>query len=731
MRQLKDNTEAECGKVALLFGLAAQNSNDPGFNAAVARRYNVMPELVAALPEEYRQRLAAENARDALTCAPVLRTMVAEKPYMASIVGDDVKNTAAIEQALNDIKSAHPAPDSPALFLGDHPLLGGYETELNLATGLLTSPIAIGMGGLGLLAKAFSSYPEGSEEARNAGIDPAKLMAGTQEALSYSPRTQSGKIGAQWLSDIMSWPGAKAGHGVADLAEGMGASTDTAAAMGATTNAIVDMVPALLGLGRRSKAPATARDDAPIGTQPATGDKPPAPVTAPDADKSKAAKAIVADAPQINDLSDKLAAPKWRDHPAFPDYVDNAATKAGQPEIHLDANGLQQFIAKHNIAPDEMPEVFAALKDAAANGKDVVSLPTGTYAKYLADKKELRQWVTLHPDDMSLARAKEHLADVKRQVDGRAGQTKNAGEQPDRSAEAPIEEVPAGARVHQDAQDAEALHNKLLQLDTLKSRATDPAQFSQELNRLTTSDPAKGFYVNARVLRGLLRKGKVKDADIQANAPQLASDIASAIEHNGGVFVPFDALANHFAGKLNDLFPNARPTPGKPGHAEAQAALNGEPNPAENHGNTGAESWGNTHPPLLPEQVQVPGGGLRAHEAMGGHALEKHAGKTEPELADRNIKEPNIPASSSFFNEAIAEEAIAAALKAKDPEIRAWLASGGKGPAPDISITMSKPIGITMPQGATVAQPAYGAQVGIRRDALSPLGYYIITGFPK
>jgi hypothetical protein len=251
-------------------------------------------------------------------------------------------------------------------------------------------------------------------------------------------------------------------------------------------------------------------------------------------------------------------------------------------------------------------------------------------------------------------------------------------------------------------------------------------------------DSGQDFHVNARALLGALRKychsQKSKDfsllQDLPTLAPDLARDLPHAIETNGDVLVPFDTFAGHFAGRMDNLLQFAKPAPGMPSHAEVQALLKGEPNPAENHGNTGAESWGNTHPPLPPEQVEVPGGGLRAHEAIGGHVLEKHVGKAEPELLGRYKSEPKITASSSFYNEATAEEAIAAALKEHDAEIRTWIASGYKGKRPEIDYNMNKSIGISIPKDTKVAQPAHNVHVEIRPDQHSPLGYYILTGFP-
>ncbi|WP_326850125.1 ribonuclease YeeF family protein [Bacillus inaquosorum] len=53
----------------------------------------------------------------------------------------------------------------------------------------------------------------------------------------------------------------------------------------------------------------------------------------------------------------------------------------------------------------------------------------------------------------------------------------------------------------------------------------------------------------------------------------------------------------------------------------------------------------------------APGGGLAAHEAKGGHLIERHVGKTDEELIERLRTDPNphITASSTFKDRATAE----------------------------------------------------------------------------
>ncbi len=58
----------------------------------------------------------------------------------------------------------------------------------------------------------------------------------------------------------------------------------------------------------------------------------------------------------------------------------------------------------------------------------------------------------------------------------------------------------------------------------------------------------------------------------------------------------------------------------------------------------------------------VPGGGLAAHEAAGGHLLARHLGQTQADLAARLAAQPRLGAASTFASRAQAEAAISGAL---------------------------------------------------------------------
>ncbi|TWH27566.1 hypothetical protein L609_000300000330 [Bacillus subtilis J22] len=62
----------------------------------------------------------------------------------------------------------------------------------------------------------------------------------------------------------------------------------------------------------------------------------------------------------------------------------------------------------------------------------------------------------------------------------------------------------------------------------------------------------------------------------------------------------------------------------------------------------------------------APGGGLAAHEAKGGHLIERHVGKTDGGLFQRLIKDTKISGSSSFKDRATAEKVASSVLS--DPK---------------------------------------------------------------
>jgi hypothetical protein len=125
----------------------------------------------------------------------------------------------------------------------------------------------------------------------------------------------------------------------------------------------------------------------------------------------------------------------------------------------------------------------------------------------------------------------------------------------------------------------------------------------------------------------------------------------------------------------------------------------------------------------------VPGGGLAAHEAAGGHTLAKHVGRTAEQLQQRLVDDPTIRRSSSFYDRPAAENAVSDMLARHDKQIQNWLQTDSTG------LTLrgrgGQLIGLTLKRGQSDADEVNGVLVHLRRDTEMSIGYHIHTAFPR
>jgi hypothetical protein len=99
--QMRDDTAQTAARATLNVGLQAnQNPEQAAVHQALARRYNTTPDVVAAYPQEFKDRMAMELARSSLQDAPQLQQRLAGQPQTAAIVHDDLPNAAGVERAL-------------------------------------------------------------------------------------------------------------------------------------------------------------------------------------------------------------------------------------------------------------------------------------------------------------------------------------------------------------------------------------------------------------------------------------------------------------------------------------------------------------------------------------------------------------------------------------------------------------------------------------------------------
>ncbi|WP_024891417.1 RNase A-like domain-containing protein [Luteimonas huabeiensis] len=132
-------------------------------------------------------------------------------------------------------------------------------------------------------------------------------------------------------------------------------------------------------------------------------------------------------------------------------------------------------------------------------------------------------------------------------------------------------------------------------------------------------------------------------------------------------------------------------------------------------------------PPEAPA-AEVPGGGLEAHEDVGGHLIERHVGKSEQWLADRVASE-NISAASSFRDLPAAEHFVAETLAEHRDRIDAWLdGQGGNRLVVDARFDAST--GISVQRGDTRAEDVFSVRLVLERSNALDIGYRIVTGYP-
>ncbi|MEC0312980.1 T7SS effector LXG polymorphic toxin [Bacillus subtilis] len=126
----------------------------------------------------------------------------------------------------------------------------------------------------------------------------------------------------------------------------------------------------------------------------------------------------------------------------------------------------------------------------------------------------------------------------------------------------------------------------------------------------------------------------------------------------------------------------------------------------------------------------APGGGLAAHEAKGGHLIERHVGKTDEELIQRldksKMSNKKISGSSSFKDRATAERVANSALTNNKVKIEKWLNSDVKKPLV-LSYKGNEVLGRGIPKGEDTITDLTNAKIILKKNKD---GSFILTGYP-
>src|SRR5262249_48341786 len=95
---------------------------------------------------------------------------------------------------------------------------------------------------------------------------------------------------------------------------------------------------------------------------------------------------------------------------------------------------------------------------------------------------------------------------------------------------------------------------------------------------------------------------------------------------------------------------------------------------------------------------------LSVDEAMGGHTLDRHIGKTDEELVARLHREPDISSASTYTDRQTAERVIGAALATDGSAFEKWRARQGRKPNFVLHYDAHEVIGRSVRRGHTRSQ---------------------------
>lgn len=122
---------------------------------------------------------------------------------------------------------------------------------------------------------------------------------------------------------------------------------------------------------------------------------------------------------------------------------------------------------------------------------------------------------------------------------------------------------------------------------------------------------------------------------------------------------------------------------------------------------------------------------LGAEEALGGHTIARHVGRTEAELRLRLVQQPAIPAASTFLTLKDAERVVAAALRANKGAIKAWAAAAGPGQTKSFTYASASVVGRGVVRSTGNLVDMRNVVVVVRKVVARNRVYFVLTAFPK
>ena len=121
---------------------------------------------------------------------------------------------------------------------------------------------------------------------------------------------------------------------------------------------------------------------------------------------------------------------------------------------------------------------------------------------------------------------------------------------------------------------------------------------------------------------------------------------------------------------------------------------------------------------------------LSEDEAMGGHTLQRHVGRSDADLIERLRREPQISSASTYTDRETAESVIAVALRSDNRAFAAWRERSGRRPNFLLRYRADHVIGRSMARGHSASVPCDRAVIVLRWDD-GRQRYYVLTSYPE
>lgn len=121
---------------------------------------------------------------------------------------------------------------------------------------------------------------------------------------------------------------------------------------------------------------------------------------------------------------------------------------------------------------------------------------------------------------------------------------------------------------------------------------------------------------------------------------------------------------------------------------------------------------------------------LRRDEALGGHTLTRHVGRSDEQLVERLRREPQISAASTYTDELTARRTVALAIEQSRRRIDAWAARRGRRPNLALNYSQPLPVGRSLARGERVALACTRALV-VLRWLEREQRWIVLTSYPE